>query len=248
MISAEAEVHVFHRKDDREPFTYAGRATATTTEDVVPVRITWSLHSPRANAADPISDPEGIGPLADLIPNLKLPAESYFASPPSAAPAKSQGRLRGNRNGAKKVDHAAQDARNRNLGRAGEQFVVELERKRLTERGRQDLADKVEWVADTQGDGLGYDVSSFDAETGHPLLIEVKTTTGTAADPFFVTRREIDCSAEAGRSYRLYRVFNYGKEPRVFVLEGTLIERLSLTPSIFEARVRNMAEDDRSED
>ncbi len=47
------------------------------------------------------------------------------------------------------------------MARLGEQFVVEIERKRLLEARRDDLAAKVEWVAETLGDGLGYDVLSF---------------------------------------------------------------------------------------
>ncbi|MBK8614733.1 MAG: hypothetical protein IPN85_15005 [Flavobacteriales bacterium] len=32
---------------------------------------------------------------------------------------------------------------------------------RLAAAGRADLAKEVEWVAKTQGDGLGYDIRSF---------------------------------------------------------------------------------------
>jgi hypothetical protein len=42
--------------------------------------------------------------------------------------------------------------------------------------GRDDLAQKVEWVAVTIGEGLGFDVLSFDADDGSERLIEVKTT------------------------------------------------------------------------
>ena len=39
---------------------------------------------------------------------------------------------------------------------------MDLERRRLLSHGRDDLAKKVEWVSDTSGDGLGFDVLSFD--------------------------------------------------------------------------------------
>jgi hypothetical protein len=47
-----------------------------------------------------------------------------------------------------KFDPAERDARNRDLGKAGERFVVEFERDRLRRAGRDDLADDVRWVSD----------------------------------------------------------------------------------------------------
>ena len=52
-----------------------------------------------------------------------------------------------------KFDPAERDARNRDLGKAGERFVVEFERDRLRRAGRDDLADDVQWVSDVDGDG-----------------------------------------------------------------------------------------------
>src|ERR1039458_4481334 len=46
-----------------------------------------------------------------------------------------------------KFDPAARDERNRTLGKAGEEFVVDFERRRLTRAGRADLARDVRWVA-----------------------------------------------------------------------------------------------------
>ena len=42
--------------------------------------------------------------------------------------------------------------------------------------GRDDLAGKVEQVSETVGDGLGYDVLSFEAANSSKKLVEVKTT------------------------------------------------------------------------
>ena len=47
------------------------------------------------------------------------------------------------------------------FGESGEQFVLDFERFRLTRAGRCDLATEVEWSSKVQGDGLGYDVRSF---------------------------------------------------------------------------------------
>jgi hypothetical protein len=81
-----------------------------------------------------------------------------------------------------KFDPVERDHRNRTLGKAGEAFVVDVERRRLAESGQPDLARKVRWTAAEDGDGAGYDVLSFD-RGGAERLIEVKTTNGSARTP-----------------------------------------------------------------
>jgi hypothetical protein len=76
-----------------------------------------------------------------------------------------------------KFDVAGRDERNRALGRAGEERVLAHERAALRTAGRDDLARKVRWVSEEDGDGAGYDIASF-APDGLPRLIEVKTTNG----------------------------------------------------------------------
>ncbi len=95
----------------------------------------------------------------------------------------------------RKFDPVERDYRNRSLGSAGEEFVVELERKRLTETRRPERARGVRWVAREEGDGAGYDVLSFDASS-QPLLIEVKTTNGSARTPFYLSRNECEVASE----------------------------------------------------
>lgn len=71
-----------------------------------------------------------------------------------------------------RLDFVRRDAENRRLGRMGEEWVVEFEQRRLhDEAKRPDLARKVEWIADTRGDGAGYDIESFNADDS-PRLIE----------------------------------------------------------------------------
>ena len=61
----------------------------------------------------------------------------------------------------RKFDPVERDLRNRSPGKAGESFVVDLERRQLTEADHPDLARKVRWVSDEDGDGAGYDILSF---------------------------------------------------------------------------------------
>lgn len=81
---------------------------------------------------------------------------------------------------ARKFDVAARDERNRALGRAGEERALKHERAQLRSAGRDDLARKVIWVSEEEGDGAGYDIASFETD-GRPRLIEVKTTNGCPA-------------------------------------------------------------------
>ena len=73
---------------------------------------------------------------------------------------------------ARKFDVAGRDERNRALGRAGEERVLAHERAALRTAGRTDLARKVRWVSEEDGDGAGYDIAGLSPD-GLPRLIEV---------------------------------------------------------------------------
>ena len=78
---------------------------------------------------------------------------------------------------ARRFDVAGRDERNRALGYAGEERVFHHERRILRQSGREDLAQRVRWVSQEDGDGAGYDISSYTSD-GRERLIEVKTTNG----------------------------------------------------------------------
>jgi hypothetical protein len=96
----------------------------------------------------------------------------------------------------RRIGFAGRDAANRRLGELGEQFVVGLERRRLLLAGRDDLAPKVQWVTKDIGDGLGFDVLSFDEADDSEKLVEVKTTGLGKFFPFYVTANEVRCSED----------------------------------------------------
>jgi len=133
-------------------------------------------------------------------------------------------------------DYLAREARNRSLGRAGELFVVELEARRLHALGKKTLAERVEHVAATQGDGLGFDVLSYD-DNGRERLIEVKTTAFDELTPFFVSRTELARSEIDADLYHLYRLFDFRVHPRVFALDGRIEDRCEVQPVSFLARI-----------
>jgi hypothetical protein len=126
------------------------------------------------------------------------------------------------------------EGRNAALGLAGEKLVMNYEHERLWRAGCRQLAERIEHVAVSQGDHLGYDILSFE-ESGRERLIEVKTTQFGPMTPFFATRNEVNVSIELADHYQLYRVFSFEKNAKLFALEGAIGSRCELTPTIFSA-------------
>jgi hypothetical protein len=137
----------------------------------------------------------------------------------------------------RRIDFAAQDARNRKLGKLGEEFALWFERGRLVAARRDDLAAKVRWVAEELGDGLGFDILSFDADDDSPRYVEVKATGLGKHFPFYVTDLELRCSEDVGERFHLLRVFDLGREPKLYVLPASLRVSCELTPTVYQARI-----------
>jgi hypothetical protein len=149
-------------------------------------------------------------------------------APPRARPAELERLVR-------KFDAGERDFRNRTLGRAGEEAVLLFERSRLEADERPDLARRVRWVAQEDGDGAGYDILSFDRE-GRERFVEVKTTLGSRTTPFYLTRNECALADERPDAFRLMRLYSFAREPRMFELEPPLSEVVRLSPHTYEAR------------
>lgn len=131
-------------------------------------------------------------------------------------------------------DVAGRDARNRALGRAGEELVLLHERAILADAGRPDLARRVRWVADEDGDGAGYDIASF-APDESPRLIEVKTTNGWERTPFHISRNELAVAEARRADWLVLRLWNFARAPRAFELRPPLEAHVSLTATSFQA-------------
>jgi len=159
-------------------------------------------------------------------------ASEVFVPPPglsSAAP--SPARLR---RLVRKFDPVKRDFANRSLGKAGEEYVVNVERRQLEECGRSDLARKVRWVAAEDGDGAGYDVLSFNRR-GRERLIEVKTTNGSARTPFFITRNERGMATERPDDWLIYRIHLFAKDPHIFSIAPPLEKTVHLRTEVWRA-------------
>lgn len=156
----------------------------------------------------------------------------FLEPPPSLQPP--QERPRELERLVRKFDAGERDFRNRQLGKAGERAVFEFEQQRLRAEDRPDLARKVRWVAEEDGDGAGYDIRSFD-RSGRERLLEVKTTLGGRTTPFYLTRNECALAEERADAFRLLRLYSFAREPRMFELEPPLADAVRLSPHTYQA-------------
>ena len=129
-----------------------------------------------------------------------------------------------------KVDQAQRDSRKRDLGEAGEAFLLKSEKDRLLAHGKDDLAADVRWVSKEEGDGFGYDIFSF-SEHGEERLLEVKTTNGPATMPFYLSANEQRVSEKYRNKYRLVRLYNFSWSPTAYKLKPPLHEYVRLMPT-----------------
>jgi Domain of unknown function (DUF3883) len=171
---------------------------------------------------------------ATSAPPVVVTAESVVFVDPPMCTAKEQRIPERLQRLVRKFDPVERDHRNRSLGKAGEAFVVDLERARLAEANRVDLAQKVRWVSEEDGDGAGYDVLSFDTG-GRESLIEVKTTNGAARTPFYLSRNECEFAKERPTDWRIYRVHLFAKNPRIFTISPPLDGAVNLRPETWRA-------------
>ncbi len=118
-----------------------------------------------------------------------------------------------------KVNYLEVEQNNSLLGKYGEELVIQYEKWRLIEAGNDSLADQVEWVAQEKGDWLGYDILSRNTN-GTDRYIEVKTTKLGKDAPIFFSKNEYDFAQSNHSHYHLYRLFNFNKGPRLFMLNG----------------------------
>lgn len=134
----------------------------------------------------------------------------------------------------RKFNPVERDFRNRRLGRDGEELIFHFEREKLERLDRPDLAKKIRWISEEDGDGAGYDILSFDAK-GKERFLEVKTTVGSDTTPFYITRNELSLSSERPEAFRLCRVFDFSIRPKMFELAPPLANFVHLSPLSYEA-------------
>lgn len=170
-------------------------------------------------------------------PGLHDPASLWIGPPPTLSNSPEPSELRQAMAIARRYDVAERDERNRVLGRRGEELVVRHERQSLMQAGRRDLAERVRWISDIDGDGAGFDIASY-LPDGRERLIEVKTTNGWERTPFHISANELAVSEERRSDWILFRLWNFSREPKAFELYSPLEAHVALTPTSFLAALR----------
>lgn len=107
------------------------------------------------------------------------------------------------------VDYIEEAKKQKDIGDAGEEFVYQYERVQV-KKYKLSKKKQVRKVAKLDGDGLGYDILSYD-KNGHEIYIEVKTTSGAEDASIFITANELKMSEEHVEQYYLYRVYDFDK-------------------------------------
>lgn len=134
---------------------------------------------------------------------------------------------------ARRINFAEREQCNRRLGESGESFALEFEKARLSRAGRDDLAREVIWASKDEGDGLGFDIRSFDETYESEMFVEVKTTNSGKYQPFMITENERAFSNERAANYRLYRIYGFSRHPRLFELRGAIEQHARLMPQVY---------------
>lgn len=145
----------------------------------------------------------------------------------------------------KDSNHTRREKNKKLIGDIGEEIVLTFEKNRLTQLGRQDLAEKVEHVSKTKGDGLGYDILSYDIvnDTVTEKFIEVKATTGNSTKPFDISSNEVDVSELYPEQYFIYRVFNIHNKmasASFYVMKGSVRSNFNLEATSYKAYPKSM--------
>lgn len=132
-----------------------------------------------------------------------------------------------------KINYLEKEQSNRALGLFGEELVIEFEKWNLIKVGKNNLADKIEWISKEQGDGAGFDILSKNLN-GTDKYIEVKTTRLGKETPFFFSSNELQFSINKASHYHLYRLFNAERDVRLFQKNGSLDNICKSVPTMYK--------------
>ncbi len=116
-------------------------------------------------------------------------------------------------------DYEKETRKLKKLGDRGEKIVMDLEKKRLTDANKKDLARKIERVS-LHSDSLGYDILSFDLD-GTKRYIEVKATRSKVGNAnFFFSANELR-TAQNIDNYYIYMVYDVTSEtPKIWAIKN----------------------------
>jgi hypothetical protein len=149
----------------------------------------------------------------------------------------------GNRKvGIRNKDYLQEAAANQALGRLGEEIVLTRERQRVKVELGEEYQSQVIDVPRVEGDGAGYDIRSVrrTQEGISTYFIEVKTTTGDANTPFFLTENERNFAALNADQLEIVRLHSLDQskgEYQEYRLAGGQLLNMVMTPVTYRVEV-----------
>ena len=140
----------------------------------------------------------------------------------------------------RKVNHTENEINKIIQGNKAEEIVLRFEQNKLHRLNKDDLAQKVEQVSKTKGDGLGYDILSFN-ELGEEIYIEVKSKRSfNNAISFYITENECRFLDKNPNSY-VYYVFDVYGKPKIHIINLQRLKALGenwKVPVIYKINVQ----------
>lgn len=135
-----------------------------------------------------------------------------------------------------KIDYIKTNEIKMEFGRKCEEIIYNYEIERLKKEGSKE-ADNVKWISRDEGDGLGYDIESFENRNGiyEKIYIEVKGTDKDITEPFEITWNEVEASNKYKDNYYLYRIAKVNtKNPEFYIVKGSIEDNFKLRATKYE--------------
>jgi len=235
-------IYLFLRTSEDKDYAYLGKLKYLSHDEerTNPVYFQWQILDWNV-ASDVLSKMELETQMGEAPPEPPLPKNKIgeiIEQTPPPKPTIKKGKKTRDFRGRKSPDYADKDARNRDLGLAGEKLIFKYEKERLVNAGHEDLAGQVSHISVIEGDGAGYDIRSYN-EDGSVRYIEVKTTKGDDMTGFYMSVNEVEFSDAHPNNYHLYRVYEYDKKTdtgKLYCVSGKVRELFELTPNNFRVR------------
>lgn len=133
------------------------------------------------------------------------------------------------------TNYIENDKEKKRIGDLGELLVLQHEQEKLKSLGINKVP---EHISKSKGDGLGYDILSYD-NNGKEMFIEVKTTAHGVNTPFYITRNELEKSKQDSDNFFLYRLYEFDdtdNKAKYYKQKGNLTD-LCINPILYRAIV-----------
>lgn len=234
-------IHLFLRTDRDRKFTYLGHLAYIMhdNEQEEPVLFKWQILDWDLNEKQAATMGLNLIPDSSTNEPASRPINTLIETPPpEQRPSPLLSGVKSRDFIARKVDFAEDSQKKTEIGKEGEELVIEKEKANLIARGCPDFIKLIQHVSKIRGDGAGFDVESVEPN-GIPKYIEVKTTVGGINTPFLLTINELNFSRQFYANYYLYRIYDFDrktKSGKLFILRGDISKNIVMEPTQFNCR------------